>query len=89
MRGSAPDRGSEWNVEHVLGFIGFVLRQLAFVAVFFWPGWLVLNLLTLGRYPSVRKMKRDLDYMEAELIAVLGLLIIVGVVVLATRYWPG
>jgi len=48
----------------------------------------VLNLLTLGHYPSVRKMKRDLDYMEAELIAVLGLLIVVGVVVLATRYWP-
>jgi len=76
-------------MEYILGFIGFMLRQLAFVAIFFWPDGLVLNILTLGRFPGVCKLDRDLGYPEAELISVLGLLIVVGIVVLVTRYWPG
>jgi len=48
-------------VEFIVGFFGSVLRSLFFYAVFFWPGWLVLNVLTLGRYPRLRKPRRGVN----------------------------
>ncbi len=73
-------------MEFVLGLIGAVLRWLAFCAIFFWPGWLVLNVLTLGRYPRVRRPDRNIgDPLEVELVSVVGLLSVVAVIVLLAR----
>jgi hypothetical protein len=78
----------EDKVESVLGFLGFVLRQLAFEAIFFWPGWAVLKVLTLGRYPRLRGQYLNLDYTEITLIVFVGVLSVFGLVVLAAKFWP-
>jgi hypothetical protein len=39
------------GIAHVLGD---VLFEALFVRIFYWPGWLALRLVTLGRYPPGR-----------------------------------
>ena len=55
-------------VEFVVRTVGPLIFELVFVPVFYWPGWLVLRVVTLGRHPPVggRKDRR-------ELVAVIGL----------------
>ncbi len=38
-------------VEVVARAVGGFLFEVVFVGVFYWPGWLLLRTLTLGRYP--------------------------------------
>jgi hypothetical protein len=37
--------------EVVLRTIGNAFVEIVFVGVFYWPGWLMLKALTMGRYP--------------------------------------
>lgn len=52
--------------EIVVRAVVHVVVEILFVGVFYWPGWLVLRILTFGRYPpnSVPHNK--------ELVAVVG-----------------
>jgi len=58
-----------------------VLKQLVFSFVFFWPGWLVVKMITFGRYPrSIHPAKADwLDY---EFLSFIGAVSVAGVVLL-------
>jgi hypothetical protein len=73
-------------MEAVVGFAWQVLKQIVFSFVFFWPGWLVVKIITLGRYPrSIHLAKADwLDY---ELLSFVGVVAVVGAVVLAAYLW--
>lgn len=53
--------------EFVVRTVGPMILEVVFVPVFYWPGWLVLRVVTLGRYPPVRGMKD-----EREFVAVIG-----------------
>jgi hypothetical protein len=35
----------------MLDFLAYLFGELLLTGVFYWPGWLVLRLLSLGRYP--------------------------------------
>lgn len=72
-------------VLHLLGSVSsFLLRLLGFQLLFFWPGWLVLRLLTLGRYPRFLGPRRNATaYEDVELVSCIGLL----TVVLALVWW--
>lgn len=74
-------------MEAVAGFAWQVLKQFVFSFVFFWPGWLVVKALTLGRYPrSIHPCKADwLDY---ELLSLIGLVTVVAAVLLVAHLWP-
>jgi len=53
------------------------------------PGWAVLNVLTLGRYPRLRKPNRNVDdYMEILFIVMVGVLSVFGLAVLVVKLWP-
>ena len=36
--------------EVVLRVVGNFIAEVLFVGIFYWPGWLVLRVVTLGRY---------------------------------------
>lgn len=73
-------------MEAVVGFAWQVLKQIAFSFVFFWPGWLVVKIITLGRYPrSIHPAKADwLDY---ELLSLVGVVAVFGALVLVAYLW--
>lgn len=63
-----------------------VLKQLVFSFVFFWPGWLVVKMITFGRYPrSIHPAKADwLDY---ELLSFIGVAAVIGALALVAYLW--
>jgi hypothetical protein len=73
-------------MEAVVGFAWQVLKQIVFSFVFFWPGWLVVKIITLGRYPrSIHPAKADwLDY---ELLSFVGVVAVLGALVLMACLW--
>jgi len=73
-------------LETVAGIAWQVLKQLVFSFVFFWPGWLVVKMITFGRYPrSIHPAKADwLDY---ELLSFIGVVAVIGALVLAAYLW--
>ena len=76
-------------MDSILGFLGFVASRLAFAAIFFWPGWAVLKVLTLGRYPRLRGPNRSTaDYTEIQFIVFIGVAAVFGLVVLLAKFWP-
>jgi len=74
-------------METVAGFAWQVLKQLVFSFVFFWPGWLVVKMITLGRHPrSIHPAKADwLDY---EFLSFVGVAAVIGTWVLVAYLWP-
>ena len=55
-------------IDALFHFVGSWLIDVLLVALFYWPGWLVLRIVTIGRYPPGRKQPHD-----AVLVAVIGL----------------
>lgn len=53
--------------EFVVRTVGPLVFELLFVRVFYWPGWFVLRLVTLGRCPPAGGVRRG-----RELVAVFG-----------------
>ncbi len=73
-------------METVAGIAWQVLKQLVFSFVFFWPGWLVVKMITFGRYPrSIHPAKADwLDY---ELLSFIGVIAVAGAIFLVACLW--
>ncbi len=40
----------------MLELLAFVFGEILLVGIFYWPGWVVLRILTLGRYPRRRSL---------------------------------
>ena len=74
-------------METFVGLVSWIFRSLTFSVIFFWIGYLVIKMATLGRYPRTINPKRTgcADY---ELVSALGLLVAVGAVILAVKIWP-
>lgn len=53
--------------EVVVRFVVNVVFEILFVGVFYWPGWLVLRIVTVGRYPPAGSVPHN-----KELVAVVG-----------------
>jgi hypothetical protein len=63
-----------------------VLKQLVFSFVFFWPGWLVVKMITLGRYPrSIHPGKAD--WLHHELLSFVGVAAVAGAIFLVAGPW--
>ena len=37
--------------EIVVRAVGYLVFEVIIVKIFYWPGWLILRVITLGRYP--------------------------------------
>lgn len=76
-------------MDTLLGLLGRMLGSVVFTAIFFWPGWLALNILTLGRYPRVRGPRRNVDdLMEVEMVSIVGVMTVIALIALAGWLWP-
>jgi len=70
-----------------LWIAGALLRAIAFEAIFFWPGWLALRIVTLGYFP--RYSKGDIqDYTDIQMIALVGFLVVILIVALIAKFSP-
>lgn len=53
-------------LEAVLGVLSFLAELLGLLfdppRIFYWPGWLVLKVLTLGRYPPAQGEESSRDF---------------------------
>ena len=64
-------------MDAVLSFVVYVLKQLVFEFVLFWPGWLALKILTLGKYPKLARPRKDVeDYSDFQAVSFFGLLVV-------------
>lgn len=67
------------RMEYIAGFCAALLRVFVFEAIFFWPGWLVMRVITLGRFPRLRKPSRDVeDFFDVQVISFVGFIAVVG-----------
>jgi hypothetical protein len=48
---NSSDMALDAIVEVVVKAVGQFLAEVIFVGIFYWPGWLILRMLTFGRYP--------------------------------------
>lgn len=73
-------------METFAGFVWHVLKQILFSFVFFWPGWLMVKIITLGRYPrSIHPDKTDwLDY---EVLSFVGIVAVAGATFFVAHLW--
>ena len=63
--------------EVVLRVVGNFIVEVLFVGIFYWPGWLVLRVVTLGRYPPVQSCAHNREFVAMVAVVVL----LVGVTV--------
>ena len=70
-----------------LWIAGALLLAIAFEAIFFWPGWLALRIVTLGRFPRFKT--RDIEsYTDIQMIAFVGFLVVISIAALVAKFWP-
>jgi hypothetical protein len=68
-----PQKGALTQVGGELGWLGGemletilgILLEVVLVGVFYWPGWLVLRLVTVGRYPLPNGGQHDRVFVAA------------------------
>jgi hypothetical protein len=66
-------------MDNLLGFIGSILKDFLFDIVFFWFGWAIIKIGTLGRYPRTI-IPGKAGCADHRLVAVFGLLSFVGII---------
>lgn len=57
--------------EVVVRVVGQVLVEVVFVGIFYWPGWLILRLLTLGSYPPPQSQPHNREFVAMVALAAL------------------
>lgn len=73
-------------MEVVVGFAWQVLKQIVFSFVFFWPGWLVVKMITFGRYPrSIHPA--NADWLDYELLSFIGVVTVFGAFIVVVYLW--
>lgn len=50
--------------EVVVRIIAEPVVEVLFVGVFYWPGWIILRVLTLGRYPPSQSDKHNREFVS-------------------------
>jgi hypothetical protein len=67
QKGALTQVGGElgWRGGEMLETILGILLEVVLVGVFYWPGWLVLRLVTAGRYPLSNGGRHDKVFVAA------------------------
>lgn len=60
----------------IIKFIFSIVLNLVFYVVFYWPGWLILRVLTLGNYPPPQSQQHNRIFVSG--IAFVTLLIVIA-----------
>lgn len=58
-------------VEVVVRNIAQFVVKILFVGVFYWPGWIILRVLTLGRYPPPQPHRHNREFVAIVALATL------------------
>ncbi|KGH30547.1 MAG: hypothetical protein E2578_12645 [Comamonas sp.] len=76
-------------MDAVLSLVGHAVKQFAFEFVLFWPGWLALKILTLGKYPRLARPSKDIeDYSDFQAISYFGLFVVLLSSALFFKFFP-
>jgi hypothetical protein len=50
--------------------VAHVVIELLFVGIFYWPGWLILRVVTIGRYPPPQTQPHNREFVAGIAFAV-------------------
>lgn len=50
--------------------VAHVVMEVVLVGIFYWPGWLILRVVTFGRYPPPRSQPHNREFVAAIALAV-------------------
>lgn len=55
--------------------VGQFVIEVLFVGIYYWPGWLILRVITIGRYPSQQSQPHSREFvaMTAFVVFLVGL----------------
>ncbi len=59
-------------LDAIAAFLGDFILEVLLIGVFYWPGWLILRVLTLGKYPPPRPQSHN-QYFVSSIPVILGL----------------
>ena len=48
--------------EIVARAVGYIVVEVIIVKIFYWPGWLILRVITFGRYPSTYEQAHHREF---------------------------
>ena len=51
-------------MDSIFNFVASWIVDVVLTAVFYWPGWIVLRVLTFGRYPLGRKQPHNVIFVS-------------------------
>lgn len=68
--------------EVVVRAIGWLIVDLIFIGIFYWPGWLFLSVLTLGRYPPPKATPHNREF-----VGLFGFLAILVIVLIRVQWY--
>lgn len=68
--------------EVVVRAVGWLIVDVILTGIFYWPGWLFLRILTLGRYPPSQATPHNREF-----VACFGLSIILLVVLVRVQFY--
>ena len=57
--------------EFVVRTVGQFMLEVIFVGIFYWPGWLILRVLTAGRYPPKQSERHSRKFVAMVALAAL------------------
>ena len=50
--------------EFLFRTVGHFVLELVFYGLFYWPGWLILRVVTLGKYPPPQPQPHNRDFVS-------------------------
>ena len=56
--------------EVILRVVGQFIGEGLFVGIFYWPGWLVLRVVTFGRYPPLQSSPHNREFVATVAVVV-------------------
>ena len=61
MNSTVREQSLDTLIEGVARLAWYVLREVLILGIFYWPGWLILRVITVGRYPPPRPQRHNED----------------------------
>lgn len=58
-------------VEVVTRVVGQLIIEVLLVGIFYWPGWVILRVLTFGRYPPLQSEPHNREFVAMVALAML------------------
>mgnify|MGYP003416370697 CR=1 len=60
-------------LDAIIEAVGNIIIEYVVNRVFYWPGWVILKLITFGRYPPPQSQPHNREYVSGFFLVLLGI----------------